>query len=180
MTTLWSVPPDLWRGQTVAVLASGPSLTQELADSVRHLPRIAVRRAFQVAPDADMLISLDGPTGSMDDAFWDDARDFAGMKICGTECDVDALYPGMLYECVAIGPAHVIEIRNNGLAAIRIAERAGAAKVLLLGFDTERYETVHGFAGLTAGLAAIESELRAKGIDIERIDAPIKRKRSSS
>jgi hypothetical protein len=174
MTTPWTIPVDLWAGETVAVLCAGPALTPDFADSVRHHPRIAVRRAFQFAPDADMLVSLDGPTGSADDAFWPDARAFAGLRVCGVECDVDALYAGMFYETVTLAEGHVIQIRNNGLAAIRIAARAGAAKILLLGFDPERYEEVHahtGFHGLVQGLAQITAELRAAGIEVERIDS---------
>lgn len=174
MTTRWEIPNDLWAGETVAVLAPGPALTKEAADSVRQFKRIAVRRAFAVAPDADMLVSLDGPTGSCDDAFWGDAEGFAGMRVCGVECDVDALYCGLLYETVVIGEGHTISIRNNGLAAIRIAERVGAKKILLLGFDPERYEEVHketGFFGLAQGLDQITAELRAKGIEVERVDS---------
>jgi hypothetical protein len=174
MTTRWDVPNDLWAGETIAVLAGGLGLTQELADSVRHHKRIVVRRAFRLAPDADMLVALDGPIGSADDSFWEDAKNFPGVRICGTECDVDALYPGLMYERVVIGPAHVIEIRNNALAAIRIAEQAGAIRILLLGFDPERYEKLHahtGFFGFIQGLEQITAELRAKGIEVERIES---------
>ena len=98
------------------------------------------------------------------------------MKIIGVpEPDMpDALYPGMMYETVTIGPGHVIEIRNNALAAIRIAALAGAAKIMLLGFDPERYEAIHahtGFYGLVQGLEQIMAELRGKGIEIERHDS---------
>lgn len=168
MTTRWEIPADLWAGETVAVLAPGPALTQEIADSVRQFKRIAVRRAFKFAPDADMLVSLDGPTGSLDDAFWGDAKDFAGMRVCGIECDVDALYCGLLYERVVIGEGHVLSIRNNGLAAIRIASRAGAKKIVLVGFDPETYERLHApFYGLVQGLEQIAAELTAKGIEVD-------------
>lgn len=173
MTTIWQIPSDLWAGEVVAVLAPGPGLTQELADSVRQHKRIAVRRAFEMAPDADILVSLDGPTGSLDDAFWEDAQDFAGLRVCGVERDdVDALYCGMHYETVEIGPSEKIEIRNNGLAAIRIAQRAGAAKILLVGFDAARYEAQHGFAGLVQGLQQVIAELRAKGVEVETVESP--------
>jgi hypothetical protein len=101
--------------------------------------------------------------------------DFKGIKVCGVECDYDAFYPGAMYEAVKINGG-TIEIRNNALAAVRIAERAGAAKILLLGFDPERYEAVHahtGFFGLVQGLEQITAELRAKGIEIERIDGAL-------
>jgi len=75
----------------------------------------------------------------------------------------------MMYETVTIGPGHVTEIRNNALAAIRIAALAGAAKILLLGFDPERYEAIHahtGFYGLVQGLEQIIAELRGKGVTV--------------
>jgi hypothetical protein len=39
MTTTWKIPPD-WQGQTVAVLASGPNMSQEVADALREHRRI--------------------------------------------------------------------------------------------------------------------------------------------
>ena len=169
MTTPWQVPPELWKGETVAVLGAGPDMTRELAERARGCKCIAVNRAVQFAPWADMFVALDPHH-----PFWEEAADFKGLRVCGVECDTDALYPGMLYETVQVGPGHTIEIRNNALAAIRIAERAGAARILLLGFDPERYEEVHahtGFFGLVQGLEQIVAELRAKGIEVERIDS---------
>jgi hypothetical protein len=173
MTTRWEVPADLFAGKTVAVLAPGPSLTRELADSVKNMPRIVVRRAFRLAPDADMLVAIDGETGSLDDAFWRDAGEFAGLKVTGTESGaLDALFLPMRHEVVRLGEGHTVHFRNNGLAAIRIAAQAGARRVMLLGFDTERYEEAHaatGFVGLTAGLAALVAELAGQGIVVERV-----------
>jgi hypothetical protein len=163
------VPKDLWRGETVAILGAGPDMTRELAESARGLKTVAVNRAVKFAPWADMFVALDPRH-----PFWADAADFKGRRIIGVECDYDALYVGLLYERVTIAPGHVIEIRNNALAAIRIASTAGAAKILLLGFDPERYEEVHahtGFYGLVQGLEQITAELRAKGIEIDRVDS---------
>jgi hypothetical protein len=172
MTVKWQVP-KMFAGQTVAVLAPGPSLTQALADTVKHLARIAVRRAFRLAPDADMLVAIDGETGSLDDTFWRDARDFAGLKVTGTQSEtLDALYLPIPHERVRLSEHHVVEFRNNGLAAIRIAAQAGAKKIVLVGFDTERYEQAHartGFLGLTAGLAALTAELAGQGVKVERM-----------
>ena len=47
-------------------------------------------------------------------------------------------------------------------------------KIILLGFDPERYEELHkstGFYGLKQGLEQIIAELRGKGVEIERIDS---------
>ena len=176
MTKPFTMTP-IWAGQTVAVLASGASLTQEVADSVKHLPRIAVRRAFRLAPDADFLLSLDGPPNH---GFWDESRTFAGIRICGVECDeLDAMYANLPAELVTVGPAEQIQIRNNGLSAIRLAALSGATTIILLGFDglpyKHFYDEVDGdwdqYPGLAAGLAALMCELRAQGIIIET-DAP--------
>ncbi|MFA7278636.1 MAG: hypothetical protein WC100_00910 [Sterolibacterium sp.] len=173
MTTPWTIPADLWAGKTVAILGAGPDMTAELADTARGHKTIAVNRAVKFAPWADMFVALDPHHPFFEEA---DKLDFKGMRICGIECDIDALYPGMMYETVQIAEGHTIQIRNNALAAIRIAARAGAAKIILLGFDPERYEEVHahtGFFGLVQGLAQIIAELRGKGIEIERVDTPI-------
>ena len=169
MTTPWQIPADLWAGQTVAVLGAGPDMSADLAERARAFSTIAVNRAVKFAPNADMFVALDPHH-----PFWEAAADFQGLKVCGVECDIDALYPGMMYETVRMGDGHTIQIRNNALAAIRIAALAGAAKILLLGFDPERYEEVHahtGFYGLVQGLEQITAELQAQGIMVERIDS---------
>lgn len=170
MTETWN-PSGLWAGETVAVLGAGPDMTEALAASARGHKTIAVNRAVKFAPWADMFVALDPHH-----PFWDERADFAGLKVIGVpDSDIpDTLYCGMLYERVQIADGHTIEIRNNALAAIRIAERAGAAKIILLGFDPERYEEVHahtGFFGLVQGLEQISAELRAKGIEVERVDS---------
>ena len=174
MTTKWK-PDGLFAGKTVAVLASGPTLTQELADSVRHLPRICTRWACKLAPDADMVVGVDG---ARDAEFWAWViENFQGLKITSEE--TDELPPEVMYfwhrwEMVTISeiPSHVIEFRNNGMSAIHLAAQAGAAKTLLLGFDAARYEEVHGhrgFIGLTQGLEQLTATLRAQGIEVEYV-----------
>ena len=169
MTTPWTIPP-MWQGQTVAVLGAGPDMSAELAERARDFKTIAVNRALRFAPQADMFVALDPHH-----PFWQAAVDFKGLKVCGVECDdIDALYAGMFYENVQMGQGHTLQIRNNALAAIRIAALAGASKIVLLGFDPERYEEIHahtGFSGLVQGLAQIIAELRDQGIVIERIDS---------
>jgi len=169
MTTAWQIPADLWKGETVAILGAGPDMTAELASSAKGFKTIAVNRAVKFAPWATAFVALDPRH-----PFYADPGDFKGMRICGVECELDALYAGMFYETVQIAPGHTIEIRNNALAAIRIAAMAGAAKIILLGFDCAAYEAAHahtGFYGLTQGLEQITAELRAKGIEVERVDS---------
>lgn len=171
MTTPWQIT-RIWEGETVAVLGAGPDMTAELAESAKGYKTIAVNRAVKFAPWADMFVALD-PLHP----FWEGRDSFEGIKICGVECDYDARYVGMLYETVQISPSNTIQIRNNALAGIRLAEKCGAKKILLLGFDADRYQELHGhtgFYGLAEGLVQIIAELRAKGIEVEQIDSETK------
>lgn len=170
MTTIWN-PDGIWQGETVAILGAGPDMTAELAATAKGYKTIAVNRAVKFAPWADMFVALDPHH-----PFWEEADriGFAGLRVCGVECDYDALYAGMFYETVQMGEGHTLQIRNNALAALRIAALAGAKRIILLGFDPVRYEEVHahtGFSGLVQGLAQITAELRANGIDVQQIDS---------
>lgn len=172
MTTPWN-PDGMWAGETVAILGAGPDMTEELALTARGHKTIAVNRAVKFAPWADMFVALDPHH-----PFWEEADNvgFTGIRVCGVPCDIDAMYAGMFVERVVVSPHETIEIRNNALAAIRIAFRAGASKMILLGFDPARYTEVHahtGFRGLTEGLAQIITEVLAAGISVERIDSPV-------
>ncbi len=172
MTTPWTITRE-WEGETVAILGAGPDMTKELAESARGYKTVAVNRAVNFAPWADMFVALDPHH-----PFWDDKDSFPGIKVCGVECDYDARYAGLLYETVVINDNHIIQIRNNLLAAIRVTERMGAAKIILLGCDPERYEEVHGhtgFYGLVQGLPQIIAEITLKGIEVERRDSKIQK-----
>lgn len=171
MTTQWTITRE-WEGETVAVLGAGPDMTAELAEAARGHKTIAVNRAIKFAPWADMFVALDPHH-----PFWEEADrlGFAGIRVCGIECDEDARYAGLLYETVQMPAGETLQIRNNALAAIRIAARMGAAKILLIGFDPTRYEEVHahtGFRGLVQGLEQITAELQAQGVEVVRMDSP--------
>lgn len=173
MTTPWK-PDGSWKGATVAVLASGPSMSADVAESLREHRTIAVNHSHRMAPWADMLVALDGN--------WPQSfREFAGMRVTGVKDDeLDALYAGPMYERVQFRPGHAIEIRNSGLSAIRIAAGMGAARIILAGFD---YPGVLGhfyddevdtgdYIGLREGLEALTAELRVRGIAVEHYEPP--------
>lgn len=164
MTTAWKIEPD-WLGETVAVLASGPSMSKQVAEQLRQYKCIVVNHTHKLAPWADMLVALD-----LNLPLWADASDFAGIRVCGVQSDkVDALYVGPMYERVQLSPMHNIEILNSGLAAIRIAERMGASTIILAGFDPELNR--EKYPGLVEGLTALIKELAARGIIVERYTA---------
>lgn len=171
MTTLWEIP-GMWTGQTVAVLARGPSMSKNVAEAfgVESNPVIAVSTTYQLAPWADMLFAHDL-------AWWQQHRDaegFAGLRVCGQDGEIDALRVELPDERVTIAPGHVLELRNSGLMAIRIAAAAGASRILLAGFDPERggrwdSPEARRYPGVAEGLAAIMADLRSRGVGVERV-----------
>ncbi len=129
----------MWIGKTVAVLASGPSMSQAVADSVRHLPRITVNTTYQLARDAEITYACDA-------AWWSkypDALDGPGLKVAME------LAPGwppttppevkVLRNTGRTGfdpdPGALRTYNNGGAQAIQVAVHAGAAMILLFGFD---------------------------------------------
>lgn len=172
MTTRWN-PDGMWQGETVAVIVPSAGVTEEVALTVKKYKTIVANRAVLIAPWADMFVALD-PHYS----FWENADKvgFSGIRVCGVESDdYDAMYAGPFYE-----RAGALEIRNNGLAALRIAFRSGAKRIVLvgLGADPEEYDkgtAWSGFSGLADGLKQLLAEISAAGIVIERVVPPVKK-----
>lgn len=167
MTTPY-IKPD-WTGKTVAILGGGPSMSQSVADDLKqHDVRVVVNDAHVLAPDADMLVALDG--------VWPEGYGtFAGRRVTGVHDGHEAaMYAGPMYERIVLAPCHIVEVRNSGLAAIRLAADAGAARIVLAGFEpdtgahwggstTTGLDASAPYPGhLTEGLAALRAELAAR------------------
>lgn len=107
---------------TWVILASGPSMSQEVADSVRGFRTIAVSNTFELAPWAEILVSNDK-------TWWTNTPKsvgFAGVKFCGLTIEPPKgveRFPG------------ATSGGNSGLLAIQVAVSKGAERILLLGFD---------------------------------------------
>lgn len=103
---------------TWALLATGASMSQELADRVRHMPRVAVSNARELAPDADALASSDA-------AWW--------------RVHPQALqFPGRRFTVAHLADVERIPLAtstNSGLLAMHAAVLMGATRLLLLGYD---------------------------------------------
>jgi hypothetical protein len=129
---LWTIPRK-FEGGTMAVLASGPSMSQELADQVHAagVPAIAVNTTFRLAPWAWMLYGADA-------AWWQNtpgALEFRGQKL---SCEQVRGIP-RIGQAGRVGytddPALVYTFSNSGAQAIQIAAKSGARRILLLGMD---------------------------------------------
>jgi hypothetical protein len=106
-----------------AVLATGPSMSQAIADQVRGRCRaVAVNDAFRLAPWADALVGNDR-------RWWNtypEALAFEGRKYCAFQ----------LKGCELLKPMPAFPAgTNSGLQGCRVASMLGATKILLLGFD---------------------------------------------
>lgn len=129
------IAPRAWPGSTVAVIASGPSLTRDDCDHVRARGwrAIAINRSRELAPWADILYACDA-------AWWrssGNAQGYQGLKV-GLQAvefrDVRTMKwqreRGLDHD-----PAYLSTGGNSGHQAMNLAYHLGAARIVLLGFD---------------------------------------------
>lgn len=101
----------------VAILATGPSLTEAQVEAVRGLYVIAVSDAWRLAPWAQALVSADA-------AWWRHHQPvFAGRRISNSRVS-----KGERFTSAPNGT-------NSGALAVRVALEIGAKEMILLGFD---------------------------------------------
>ena len=119
-----------------AVLCTGPSMSQAVADSVRHLRVIAVNQAYELAPWAEALAANDM-------GWWHNnpkAREFEGRKFSANEIrEVERV----------TGNGQVRSEHCSGVLALEVAKFLGATRVLLLGVD---FHGSHYFGDYTGTL----------------------------
>lgn len=117
-----------------AVLCTGPSMSQAVADSVRHLRVIAVNGTHELAPWADALVANDT-------SWWNknpQAMQFAGRKFSGNRIKgVERI-------------EHFESCMCSGVLALEVAKRMGAKKIIILGAD---FHGSHYFGDYANGLA---------------------------
>ena len=133
--TAASITPD-WKGETVAIFASGPSMSPEIAESIRGTRRtIAINmQAIDCAPWADVIYGSDF-------RFWKEHGpqliDLPGRKFHILQAlaypGVETLLPSK--HMIDDRPTHLAMGGNSGYAALCLAAKFGAARVELYGYD---------------------------------------------
>jgi len=153
----WSIP-RCFDGETVAILAGGPSLTRAQVDACRGRCRlIAINRTYALAPDADWLYGADvggfwlwcaGPTRvNVDEP---NAFDFAGTKIVAwvPRDGAQQYFPRLIAADVKL-IKHCAPQQRMGLSddpgmmlgpnsvhnVLSVIHHTGAKRVILLGVD---------------------------------------------
>lgn len=154
MSTYWKVPVA-WAGETVAVLASGPSMSA-LRDSVQRLRGVCRVIAVNnqgirtqdhlgqwheaIAPWADVLYAADRKW------WWenrDEAEKFEGLRVSISQAGEAKLVLPFEVNILRNGGQHGYDDRpdhirtgcNSGYQAVQLAAKFGAKRVLLVGFD---------------------------------------------
>jgi hypothetical protein len=121
-----------WAGQTVACIASGPSLTPEDCETIRQagIPTIVTNTTWKLAPWADVLFAFDSK-------WWTEyhaevAAGFRGERV--TCC------PGRRFD--GVQSLHGLDwyrhFNNSGAGAVALAIVAGARRVVMLGYDCQK------------------------------------------
>lgn len=130
--------PD-WAGQTVYCLASGPSLTVADCALVQRAGcrTVVANSTFRAAPWADVVYAFDSTwwTARNDktgEEYWREVqRVFAGRKLSSSQVvsryGVETTYGSRWFR----------DFHNSGGNSISLAVSAGAARVVLLGFDCQ-------------------------------------------
>jgi hypothetical protein len=126
----------MWEGKTAVVLASGPSMSPQVADTVQQsgCPAIVINDTFRLAPWADVLYAADVQ-------WWichsRDALQFRGLKVSVSETPFlevlrlkNSGHGGFDDDprCLRTGG-------NSGYQAVHLAAHAGAKRILLCGMD---------------------------------------------
>jgi hypothetical protein len=125
------------------LLAPGPSMSQQLADSVRHMPRGAINNAYELAPDADFLAANDM-------AWWRNhpkAHDFAGRKFSANQIPKVERVLNSVVVCHS----------NSGVLALECARQMGATEIIMLGFD---FHGTHFFGSYKNGCSNTQENKR--------------------
>ncbi len=177
------VPAREWAGETVCIIASGPSLTAadvahaRAARAAGRCRLIVINREWEGAPDADLLYACD-------ESWWranGGVPAFRGIKAglnrnCYPDVRVlrsrrkgDGPEPQATHG-LSDEPGYLREGRNSGYQAIDLACQLGAARIALLGFDCKlgRDGRRHHFGDHPRPLSNPRAELLARWVEAYR------------
>lgn len=137
------------RGNTIVIVASGPSVTQEQVDYVRgKAPVLVINDNYKLAPWGDWLYACDQKwwLWHEDDK---DLLDFKGRKFTQSESwegenlsRIKAKHNLTVIKSVgkyglSTDPDFIHQGGNSGYQAINLAYHLGASKVILIGYDMQ-------------------------------------------
>lgn len=135
----WWTVPRMWEGQTVAIMASGGSMSADVAETVRQsgVPSIAINDTYKLASWANLLYAADVGWWGANPA----ALALPATKVCCIGDGKQAPPAGV--NCLRMtgtagletDPSAVRTGCNSGYQAVQVAFHAGAARILLCGYN---------------------------------------------
>lgn len=152
----WSWWPD-WSGETVVIVASGPSAKLVDLEPARGRARVvAINRSYELAPWADMLYGCDA-------AWWRSVQGVPDWPTLRVSQDKHAVaeYPEIkrvvaqrgLENLVLGNPGYILWGGNSGTQAINIVAQTGARVIALVGFDMTLQNGLHWHGAHDYGLS---------------------------
>jgi hypothetical protein len=129
-----------WRGETIAIIGSGPSAKKAGVDRLQYRTRvIAINESWQLAPWADMIYACDGNWWKLHDGL----KRFKGLKVtydtqaCDLYRDLHRIeIPDRKSDELLLEPlGYVGAGGNSGFQALNLAVQLGGKRILLVGYD---------------------------------------------
>lgn len=136
--------PD-WTGETVVLVAGGPSAADAPLEAVRGRTRaIVVNEGYRLAPWADALYAADW-------GWWHARRglpEFAGMKMtehkrAAEEWGLRRVEVLKQDDRISFEPGVIGSGGNSGFQALNLAVQWGARRIILVGYDATLDHGVH-------------------------------------
>jgi hypothetical protein len=132
--------PRLWPDSTIAILASGPSLTREDVEFCRGRARtIVIKETVQLAPWADVFYAPDKKFFEYNGHEGTKMLDgFAGLRFTldhFVNADVATYLQIGDRRGLSLNPTTLNTGYDSGFACINLAVLLGASRVVLLGYD---------------------------------------------
>lgn len=140
-----------WRGECVAIIASGPSAKNANIEALRNrIHVIAIKKSVELCPWADVVYGCDA-------AWWqNDAKglpNFDGLKLCYAPEVCKAFKDVYRFDIkktthniLTDQPGVIGSGGNSGFQALNIAVQFGATGIILIGFDmNSRDSSLHWY-----------------------------------
>lgn len=136
---MW-VAPKIWPGETAFILAAGPSTTSLDLSKLNGRKVIAVKSAWKVYPDADVLFFADGRWWR-EKALRPGEKEFSGLIVTTAQEIGDPRVSRLQKLDPSHGfltnPSQVALARSSTTGAMNLAIHFGATKLVLLGVDAK-------------------------------------------
>lgn len=170
-----------WEGQTAAIFASGPSMSAAIAEQCREqqLRTIAINnQAMDCAPWADIIYGSDLKWWLH---YWPVVAKLPGRKI---SVEIGKPLQGVEYlrpssQVFDERPCYLSTGANSGYAALCLAAKLGASRILLFGYDMgprngrfrrheypARLNSRPRFADWLPRFARLAPVLKSRGVDV--------------